>query len=66
MAELNGIRETVRDRYAAAAKAAAAPQPDSSACCDADALASCCEPAAKDECCHPVDGEAAASCGCTD
>jgi len=60
------VRQTHRVHEHANAAIIRARKPDSSACCDADALASCCEPAAKDECCHPVDGEAAASCGCAD
>jgi len=49
MAGVTGIRETVRDRYAAAAGGR----------CTSDRvllLASCCEPSAKDDCCQP--------CGC--
>ena len=60
------IRQTHRVHEHANAAIIRARKPDSSACFDADALASCCEPAAKDECCDPVDGEAPASCGCTD
>jgi hypothetical protein len=45
MAELNSIRETVRERYAAAAKAAT--NRTTAACCAPDTLAACCEPVAK-------------------
>ena len=60
------IRQTHRVHEHANAAIIRARKPDSSACCETDVLASCCEPVAKDECCHPVDGEAPASCGCTD
>jgi SAM-dependent methyltransferase len=61
------IRETHRVHQHAIAAIIRARKPDSSACCDADTLASCCEPSAKDDCCHPEPaGEAPSSCGCTD
>ena len=61
------VRQTHRVHEHATAAIIRARKPGSSACCEADALASCCQPAAKDECCQPsVGGEAPASCGCTD
>jgi ubiquinone/menaquinone biosynthesis C-methylase UbiE len=47
MAELTDIRETVRERYAAAAKAAAQPKKDQAGCCGASELT--CSPADKTE-----------------
>ncbi len=53
MAELNNIRETVRQRDAAAAE-----------CCAPATLAECCEPDAKGTCCEAPPADARPNCGC--
>ena len=69
MAELTDIRETVRERYAKAATAAAHGAPDQaraleseSGCCGPESLSTCCAPATKAECCGQDD--APGTCGC--
>jgi hypothetical protein len=60
VAELNEIREIVRERDAAATKPAAS----DASCCAANTLADCCEPAAKVDCCGTTTAGAPGSCSC--
>jgi hypothetical protein len=75
MAELTDIRETLRERYASAAKPALTRDMDEATradmaawtgrvagCCGAQTQATCCEPADKAACCG--EGHATGACGC--
>jgi hypothetical protein len=63
MADLtDDIRQTVRERYAVAGRAAPERALKPGSCCDAEAQAGCCEPADKAGCCGS--DRPAGSCGC--
>ena len=64
MAELSDIRETVRERYAAAATIIRANKALADSCCTPEALASCCDQSAKRDCCAAATAEPPPSCGC--
>jgi arsenite methyltransferase len=60
------IRPSHRVHQHASSAIIRARKPDSSACCEADTLASCCEPTDKDDCCgSEAAREAPSSCGCS-
>jgi len=61
------IRATHRVHQHATSSIIRARKPESSVCCQPDALEQCCEPPAKDDCCGPQIGAVAPSnCGCAD